>query len=121
VAAFPKDDGRPTRREQAAADYKTKRPEVRAEAHRLDGGRCVWPTCRRVVSLEFAHEHEVQWRSHGGDPLNLNIVVTTCPRCHQDIHPRVGGVRKKMTGSRTAGFRFYERDGEDWREVKGRP
>lgn len=115
-----------TTREKKADKIKRLRPLVRQQAWMLDGQRCVWPTCRCWVSLQAAHEHEVVWRSHGGDPTDLNIVVTTCAQCHHDLHAQVGGYRKRMEGSRRDGFRFWEKHqignefgdvGEEWREV----
>lgn len=118
MTAFPKDDGRKTQRELKAAAVRKLRPETRAKAYALDGGRCIWPTCRTRLTLEFAHEHEVLWRGRGGDPTELEIVVTLCPECHSHIHPRVGGLKKKMDGTRTAGFTFFEKRDNEWVEVK---
>lgn len=104
-------------RRAAKARTRKRRLSVRAAAHQLDSGRCVWPTCQRVVSLEFAHAHEIVWRSRGGDPCDLDNVVTLCGATHVDIHPRVGGITKKIEGSRALGLRFFERDGDTWRRV----
>lgn len=117
MAMLPKKTDYKTKREQKAAQYKKARPEVRAKAFELDHGRCVWPTCRRVLSLEFAHEHEVEWRGRGGDPTALDIVVTVCGTCHGDIHPRVGGLKKRMTGTRATGFTFEEKRENAWVDV----
>ena len=85
-----------------------------------DGGRCVFPNCRKEVTLKSAHMHEVVWRSQGGDPLDLDNVVTTCATCHMGIHPKVGGVTKEVTGSRSAGLRFREKRADgSWADVVG--
>ena len=114
---FPKGTGRKTDRQRKAARYRRLRPTVRQRAHDLDGGRCIWPSCRALVSLASAHEHEVQWRSRGGSAVDLENVATTCPACHRDLHGQVGGLKKKMTGTRTAGFQFFEKREGVWVEV----
>jgi hypothetical protein len=115
---FPKKKYR-TDRERRKAEYRKERPDVRAEAHKLDHGRCVFPTCRRAVDLGFAHIHETEFRSAGGDPTDINIAVTTCGECHNECHVRVGGKLKRIEGSRSEGLRFFhrKRGGDEWREV----
>jgi hypothetical protein len=108
---------KPVRQKRKSTADTARRNKVRQDAWTLDRERCIWPSCRVWLSLEFAHEHEVEWRSHGGDPLDIDNVVTVCPRCHHDIHPRVGGLRKKMTGTRATGLHFWEKRGADWVEV----
>lgn len=115
---FPKKKYK-TDRQRRKAEYRKERPEVREEAHRLDGGRCVFPTCRRWVSLADAHIHETTFRSAMGDPTDINIAVTTCWECHNHCHVRVGGKLKRIEGSRSEGLRFFARKhgGDEWREV----
>lgn len=108
----------PTRRELARSALRTERPEVREQTYKADGGKCFWPTCRKPVPLTGAHIHEVVWRSLGGSPTDLEITVTLCGVCHGHIHPRVGGLLKRISGTRSDGFICEEkqRDGS-WKEV----
>lgn len=116
---FPKRTGYKTDRQRRHSEYRAERPAVREEAHRLDHGRCVFPTCRRWVSLAEAHIHETVFRSALGDPTDINIAVTTCLECHHHCHVRVGGKLKRIEGSRSEGLRFFARQhgGAEWREV----
>lgn len=110
---FPK-----TRRELARTALRTERPEVREATYDLDHGRCFWPTCQKAVALGAAHIHEVVWRSLGGSPVDTEITVTLCGRCHAHIHPRVGGLLKRITGTRTEGFTCEEKQPDGtWLEV----
>ena len=97
------------------------RPLVKRQAYAKDEARCIWPTCRIYVRFEVAQFHEVLWRGKGGDAADLDNVVTTCAGCHGKIHPRIGGVVKKMEGTRSTGLRFWERHGDDWTEVTRSP
>lgn len=93
-----------------------------------DGGRCIWPTCRKPLTEDpdkasspwsVAHGHELVNRSQGGDPLNVDEVVTVCAACHHDLHVRLGGKRKRIIGDTVpGGLRFEERlRGDVWKEV----
>lgn len=108
-----------TRREQKTARYRKLRPETREAAWEADSHRCIFPTCRRSLTLSQAHAHEVVFRSKQGDPCDINIVATTCEECHGHIHVRVGGKLKRIEGSRASGFRFYKRahHRDEWKEV----
>lgn len=109
----------PTRREVQRAERRALRPGVREKTFDLDRGCCFWPTCRKRLTLEFAHIHEVEWRSKGGDPLDLDITVTLCGVCHGHIHPRVGGLLKRITGTRAEGFRCEAKQPDGtWIEVR---
>jgi len=116
---FPKKTGYKTDRQRRHSEYRKERPEIREEAWAMDNCSCVFPTCRRGLLLRDAHIHETTFRSGGGDPTDINIAVTTCQECHNDCHVRVGGKRKRIEGSRSAGLRFLERKhaGVEWREV----
>lgn len=114
---FPKKTGYKTDRQRRHARYREERPEIRQQAWEKDNHSCVFPTCRRGVSLKDAHIHETEFRSAGGDPCDINIAVTTCWECHNDCHVRVGGKKKRIEGSRSEGLRFYQRVGAEWREV----
>lgn len=120
---FPKEKGK-TRRQQRKATYARDRKLVRAAAHVLDDGRCIWPTCRRVVQLRaddpylLANAHELVYRSKLGSATDLTNVVTLCHTCHMDLHTPVGGKKKRMTGTSRATLRFFEkRSTGDWVEV----
>lgn len=108
-----------TRRQVKASRYRKLRPETREAAWMADGMRCIFPTCRRSVSLADAHIHEVVFRSELGDPLDIDNTVTTCGECHGHIHVRVGGKLKRIEGSRASGLRFYQRAHyrDDWKDV----
>ncbi len=101
-----------TRRERAQAALRTERPEVREATYRLDGGKCFWPTCRKPMPIGLAHIHEVVWRSKGGSPTDTEITVTLCGCCHGHIHPRVGGLLKRISGTRTDGFMCEEKQAD---------
>jgi hypothetical protein len=105
-----------TRRQSKHARYRRLRKEVREAAWRLDGGRCIFRTCRRGISLAEAHMHEPQGRSID-DPCDVDTVVTLCCLCHLEMHVRLGGIKKRLEGSRSVGFRFYERVNNKWFEV----
>ena len=113
---FPKPTHRTARQRRRTA-YRKNRPSVRAQAFCRDGGRCVWPTCRTALTVALAHEHEVVWRGRGGSAVDLTNVVTLCGHCHGGIHPRVGGVVKRLTRDEH-GLHFYERQPDDtWKEM----
>lgn len=120
---FPKPSAS-TGRAKRRSVYRRRRPATRAAAFALDGGKCVWPTCRRPLELEtdnefrLAHEHEIVSRSLGGDPLDVDGIISLCWRCHGECHPRVGGKRKRIEGSRHEGLRFWERVQGRWQEVR---
>lgn len=116
---FPKDTGYKTDRQRRHAEYRKERPGVREEAWELDNCSCVFPTCGRGLLLRDAHIHETVFRSSQGDPTDIDIAVTTCRDCHNEMHVRVGGKKKRIEGSRSAGLRFYARKrvGDEWREV----
>ena len=109
----------PTDRERKRSRYRKLRPEVRYAAWLEDEERCVFPSCRRWVSLGDAHIHEVVFRSDLGDACDLDNAVTTCADCHDHLHVRIGGKLKRIEGSRSEGLRFFARKhaGEEWREV----
>lgn len=118
--------GYKTKRQMLKAKYRVVRPVVRQQAYDRDGGRCVWPTCCRVVQLEaddpyqLANAHELRPRSLGGDPLDVNQVVTTCWTCHMGLHPQVGGKTKRISGGTTVREELscYERrKGDVWELV----
>jgi 5-methylcytosine-specific restriction endonuclease McrA len=115
---FPKKKYK-TDRQRRHAEYRKERPEVREEAWELDNCSCVFPGCRRGLLLRDAHIHETIFRSAQGDPTDIDIAVTTCQQCHNDMHVRVGGKLKRIEGSRSEGLRFYQRKhvGDEWREV----
>src|SRR5678815_5721580 len=108
-----------TDRARRHSEYRKERPEVREEAWQLDNCSCVFPTCRRGLLLRDAHIHETEFRSAGGDPTDINIAVTTCGDCHNEMQVRVGGKLKRIEGSRSEGLRFFHRQhgGEEWREI----
>ena len=60
------------------------RGRVRAQVIARDQCRC--RVCGVVVSFSGAHVHEVVFRSQGGNPLDPAQCVTTCPRCHREVH-----------------------------------
>jgi hypothetical protein len=100
------------------------RAEVRRDAWTRSQGRCVWPTCRRVLQLEtdnpfvLVNAHELKRRSAGGDPCDPHNVVCVCWRCHMDMHPRVGGKLKRIIGVDAFGpLDCYERTGQTWTKV----
>lgn len=110
-----KPDFGPSRRELRAAAYRERRQSVREAAFELDKHRCIF--CHKRLDLDAAHEHEIVWRSKQGDPLDIDNVVTLCAKCHADIHPRVGGLRKRIEGSRSTGIRKFEKVEESWQEL----
>lgn len=105
----------PSRRERLAAEYPERRKAVREAAFELDKHRCIF--CHKRLDLDAAHEHEIVWRSKQGDPLDIDNVVTLCAKCHGDIHPRVGGLRKRIEGSRSTGIRRFEKVDDSWQEL----
>lgn len=98
-----------TGRERRRAEYRVERPKTREAAWEHDGGRCVFPTCRRFVTLAAAHIHEVIFRSRGGSAIDVNNTVTTCGECHGHVHGRVGGALKRIERTEAGGLRFFER------------
>ena len=113
--AFPKKTAA-TGRKRRRALYRKLRPETRAAAWAKDGGRCAWPRCRVALALQDAHAHEVTPRSLGGDPLDVDGILTLCAGCHADMHVRVGGKRKRIEGTRSTGLRFFARVDGVWEE-----
>lgn len=85
-----------TRRERKQAEYRELRPAVREHAWERFGYRCIWPTCRRGVTLDSMHAHEVVFRSAGGSATDITNVVPTCSGCHGHLHVRVGGKLKRI-------------------------
>lgn len=123
---FPKRSGYRTRRQLAKAAYSSERPAVRAAAHELDGGRCVFPDCLDVVLLDsdnphrLCNAHELRSRAQGGSPTDLDNVVSTCFECHMAMHTPVGGKTARIEagpGGRQGPLVFWrKRDGE-WIQV----
>lgn len=113
-----------SKRQVRDARYAKVRPEVREKVWLADGQRCVWPSCRQVVVLKtdvphaLANIHELgKGRGHV-DPCDPNKCVTTCSRCHGDLHVRVGGKRKRILGDdRRQPLVLEERHGDTWVEV----
>lgn len=103
-------------RAEKRARYRRLRPITRVLAWEEDGGRCVFPTCRRLVPIQCAHMHEPQGRAVD-DPCDIDTVVTVCADCHAEMHVRVGGKRKSIQGSRSGGLHFYQRSKTGWDEV----
>jgi hypothetical protein len=100
------------------------RADVRRGAWLRSHGRCLWPTCRRVLMLEtdnefaLAHGHELKRRGQGGDPCDPHNVVCLCARCHLGLHPRIGGKVKRIVGTDACGLlECYERTGPTWTMV----
>ena len=111
-----------TRRERKRIEYAEQRPIVRQQAWDRDKGRCQFPTCRRYVTLDAAHIHEVKWRGRGGSATDLANTMTLCGCCHEQVHPRVGGVLKRIEATADGGRRFFERETgrSPWIEVTER-
>lgn len=114
---YPKLSGYKSDRQRAKARHRRLRPETRYAAWQKDDQRCVFPSCRRFVEFERAHIHELDFRSAGGDPCDLDNAVTLCWRCHAEMHVRVGGKTKRIEGSRAVGLHFYQRVNDIWTEV----
>lgn len=116
-----------TGRQRRQARYRAQRPATRLKVWLRDGGRCIWPTCRRVVMLDtdnpylLANIHELVNRSQGGDPCDADGCVTLCAECHMALSTPVGGRKKRIDGTSVTGspLRFFERrtTREEWREV----
>lgn len=127
---IPKTSPHKTKRQLKQAHYRAHRSTARAEAYRLDGGRCVWPTCRRFVVLDgddpfrLANAHELNGGRAKVDPCDVAQVVTTCFECHMHMHPRIGGKKKRIDATAYGRFgrlEFFERQRDDaWVNVGGR-
>lgn len=65
------------------------------------------------------HAHELIFRSAGGDPNDAANVIGLCGLCHGDLHVKVGGKLKRITGLLPEGLRFFERatGSARWKEV----
>lgn len=59
------------------------RQETRRRVILRDRGRC--RACGSQVGT-YGHAHEIQFRSRGGDWLDLANVVLLCGSCHTDVH-----------------------------------
>ncbi len=109
-----------SRRQEKASAYRGGRQPAREKAFTRDRGRCVWPTCRRPLSLEMAHEHELLGGRSKVSAVDPNMMVTVCAQCHSDLHVKIGGKRKRIDGT-VAGaegpLRFFERQHDEWIEV----
>lgn len=120
---FPKDTGYRTKRQMAKAAYRTSRPRAREAAYDRDGGRCIFPDCRRPVDLasedpyRLANGHELRSRAQGGSPTDEANVVTTCFACHMGLHTPVGGKTARIDGTDIAALRFYRKVAHEWLEV----
>lgn len=124
---FPKDTGYRTKRQRAKAAYKTDRPDARAAAFTRDGGRCVFPDCRKAVELDtcdpyrLANGHELLSRAQGGSPTDEHNIVTTCFDCHMAMHTPVGGKTARIDGTTLGArgpLRFYRKRQQTWSEVR---
>jgi ATP-dependent DNA helicase RecQ len=54
--------------------------ELRQQVLRRDGWRC--QSCGSMTNLEVHHQ---EFRSHGGDDLEENL-ITLCSNCHASVH-----------------------------------
>lgn len=109
----------PSRREQKRAEYRKERPTVRKRVWEDAGGLCFWPTCGRYVTLDAMHAHEIVFRSQGGSAIEDENVVCSCGKCHMEIHRRLGGILKRVSGYADGTRHYFERKtGKDpWVEV----
>jgi len=79
---------KPEPRRKVKARAKRQHAQDRADCRRVvwerDWGRCV--VCRRALTLDEAHIHEVVYRSRGGSDTDPANCVTCCYACHADVH-----------------------------------
>jgi len=63
---------------------KLKEAELYADLHIKQKGRC--SDCRRIPDWRGLTKHEIQFRSHGGNPLDIDNCKLLCGKCHSLAH-----------------------------------
>lgn len=123
---FPKATGYRTKRARAKSAYKADRPAARESAFDRDGGRCIFPDCRKMLALDacdpyrLANGHELLSRAQGGSPVDVDNIVITCGDCHMALHTPVGGKTARIDGTTLGArgpLRFYRKRQQQWIEV----